>query len=191
MLKLSSDTMFMHALPTHLAKRTPVPRDGREIPHLIYKTPVLYKFNDIAGTKAGTKCTNINVKHLISWLNNYPCWPIKWMNSHLKNYWQTKNTPITPFPRLCSCTETGFRFVTFLEIKKDRTKRSGQSEYGNRTMKTIEAALMLEADLSDELERLGWSPQNLILLLANTVRHMKVPVFLLTSLKRFSVTVPW
>ena len=55
-------------------------------------------------------------------------------------------------------------------------------------MKTIEAALMLEADLSDELERLGWSPQNLILLLANTVRHMKVPVFLLTSLKRFSVT---
>ena len=191
MLKLSSDTMFMHALPTHLAKRTPVPRDGREIPHLIYKTPVLYKFNDIAGTNAGTKCTNINVKHLISWLNNYPCWPIKWMNSHLKNHWQTKNTPITPFPRLCSCTETGFRFGTFLEIKKDRTKRSGQSEYGNRTMKTIEAALMLEADLSDELERLGWSPQNLILLLANTVRHMKVPVFLLTSLKRFSVTVPW
>lgn len=58
-------------------------------------------------------------------------------------------------------------------------------------MKTIEAALMLEADLSDELERLGWSPQNLILLLANTVRHMEVPVFLLTSLKRFSVTVPW
>ena len=58
-------------------------------------------------------------------------------------------------------------------------------------MKTIEAALMLEADLSDELERLGWSPQNLILLLANTVRHKKVPVFLLTSLKRFSVTVPW
>ena len=66
MLKLSSDTMFMHALPTHLAKRTPVPRDGRELPHLIYKAPVLYKFNDIAGTKAGTKCTNINVKHLIS-----------------------------------------------------------------------------------------------------------------------------
>ena len=31
---------------------------------------------------------------------------------------------------------------------------------------------MLEADLSDELERLGWSPQNLILLLANTVRHL-------------------
>lgn len=58
-------------------------------------------------------------------------------------------------------------------------------------MKTIEAALMLEADLSDELERLGWSPQNLILLLANTVRHMKVPVFLLTNLKRFSVIVPW
>ena len=100
-------------------------------------------------------------------------------------------TPIRPFPRLCSCTETGFRFVTFLEIKKDRTKRSGQSEYGNRTIKTIEAALILEADLSDELERLGWSPQNLILLLANTVRHMKVPVFLLTGLKRFSVTVPW
>lgn len=102
-----------------------------------------------------------------------------------------KVTPIRPFLRLCSCTETGFRFVTFLEIKKDRTKRSGQSEYGNRTIKTIEAALILEADLSDELERLGWSPQNLILLLANTVRHMKVPVFLLTNLKRFSVTVPW
>ena len=50
---------------------------------------------------------------------------------------------------------------------------------------------MLEADLSDELERLGWSPQNLILLLTNTVRHMKVPVFLLTNLKRFSVIVPW
>ena len=65
MLKLSSDTMFMHSLPTHLAKRTAVPRDGLEIPHLIYKTPVLYKFNDIAGTKAGTKCTNIKVKHLI------------------------------------------------------------------------------------------------------------------------------
>ena len=56
-------------------------------------------------------------------------------------------------------------------------------------MKTIEAALMLEADLSDELERMGWSTQNLILLLANTVRHLKVPVFLLTDLKRFSVTV--
>lgn len=66
MLKLSSDTMFMHALHTHLAKRTAVSlRDGREIPHLIYKTPVLYKFNDIAETKAGTKCTNIKVKHLI------------------------------------------------------------------------------------------------------------------------------
>lgn len=79
-----------------------------------------------------------------------------------------------PFPRLCSCTETGFRFVTFLEIKKDRKKRSGQSEYGNLTMKTIEAALILEGDLSDELERLGmgWSPQNLILLLANAVRHL-------------------
>ena len=50
---------------------------------------------------------------------------------------------------------------------------------------------MLEADLSDELERLDWSPQNLILLLANTVRLMKGPVFLLTNLKRFSVTVPW
>ena len=50
---------------------------------------------------------------------------------------------------------------------------------------------MLETDLSDELERLGWSPQNLILLLANTVRHMKVPVFLLTNLKRFGVIVPW
>ena len=39
-------------------------------------------------------------------------------------------------------------------------------------MKTIEAALMLEAYFSDEIGRLGWSPQNLILLLANTVGHL-------------------
>lgn len=36
MLKLSNETLFMHPLPTHLAKRA-VPNGQRATPHLIYK----------------------------------------------------------------------------------------------------------------------------------------------------------
>ena len=36
MLKLSSETLFMHPLPTHLAKRA-VPGEENATPHLIYK----------------------------------------------------------------------------------------------------------------------------------------------------------
>ncbi len=51
MLKLPSDTLFIHPLPTHLAKRA-VPSEEKAMPHLIYKRSVQIQV-DAQRTKRG------------------------------------------------------------------------------------------------------------------------------------------
>lgn len=51
MLKLSSDTLFIHPLPTHLAKRA-VSSEEDMTPHLIYKRSLQFDF-DMHETKEG------------------------------------------------------------------------------------------------------------------------------------------
>ena len=53
MLRLSSDTLFIHPLPIHLAKRTPSSNE-KETPHLLYKKPLQFDFDDVSRTKSGT-----------------------------------------------------------------------------------------------------------------------------------------
>lgn len=51
MLKLSSDTLFIHPLPTHLAKRA-APNGQKATPHLIYKRSLQIHVDD-QRTKTG------------------------------------------------------------------------------------------------------------------------------------------
>ena len=51
MLKLSSETLFIHPLPTHLAKRA-VSGEKKATPHLIYKKPLHIQV-DAQRTKRG------------------------------------------------------------------------------------------------------------------------------------------
>ncbi len=51
MLKLSSDTLFIHPLPTHLAKRA-VPSEEKATPHVIYKKSLQIQV-DALKTKQG------------------------------------------------------------------------------------------------------------------------------------------
>ena len=51
MIKLSNDTLFIHPLPTHLAKRA-VPSDENATPHLIYKKSLQIEI-DAQRTKRG------------------------------------------------------------------------------------------------------------------------------------------
>ena len=53
MLRLSSDMLFIHPLPTHLAKRT-ASSNEKETPHLLYKRSLQFDFDDVSRGKSGT-----------------------------------------------------------------------------------------------------------------------------------------
>ncbi|KAJ7351837.1 metalloendopeptidase [Desmophyllum pertusum] len=104
MLKLSRDTMFIHPLPTHLAKRA-VSSEEKWTPHLIYK-----------------------------------------------------NSP-----------EIDFDVQSLKREFKESTKISDTAKRGNVRMKTMEAALMLEADTAAKLDKQTYNAQRFLLLLGNAI----------------------